>query len=351
MRINFKNLGQAELYLKTCRQTLTKYLVDKTNVRIPTQRVRNAFCQGFGYSSYDELKRLLSVPPREFNKTPSEEDFIGTFIKAFTLAFDVAAECGWKRKEGDQLIVPTLARSTVSLLNQRGSASELYTRSDAENVEELSDSGRANLNISDEVEDKDEFYRAQINSMVAGRRALATFFSDAPKAAAIEHFNIVINAYPDNLLARAMRAECRVFEIIDLEEAVTDCRHILGQQPDRHRILFVLGRALILLKRYDEAIGPLERARKLSSDDTATLCNLALAYGAGPKDYKRGLRHARRAARLEPENTKAHFMILTLLKNAGEEEKLSRYSLYLNDHHPQVFMELLYLDKGPGQLS
>jgi len=60
MRILFRNIGQAEFYLKVSKRTLANNLIVPDGGRLPTQRVRNALCKGLGYSSYDDLKLIMS---------------------------------------------------------------------------------------------------------------------------------------------------------------------------------------------------------------------------------------------------------------------------------------------------
>lgn len=136
MRIHFKNLGQANLCLKTCKRKLTDYLERSGEVRLPSQRVRNAFCQGFGYSSFDELTRVLSNTAREFKPLPSEEDFLGCFTKGFSLAFEVVADYEPARKLVYQYMAPVLAHEAVEELKREGSAEELFTQSPGERAGE-----------------------------------------------------------------------------------------------------------------------------------------------------------------------------------------------------------------------
>jgi len=60
VRILFRNLGQAEFFLKTSKKALANNLIAPDGGRLPTQRVRNALCKGLEYSSYDELKLIMS---------------------------------------------------------------------------------------------------------------------------------------------------------------------------------------------------------------------------------------------------------------------------------------------------
>ena len=99
MRIPFNNLGHAEFYLKACKETLAKSLIAPDGGRLPTQRIRNAFCKGLGYSSFDELKITMSRR-REFdNSSPPLHDLHEAFAKGFSLALAVAEEYGFRLPE------------------------------------------------------------------------------------------------------------------------------------------------------------------------------------------------------------------------------------------------------------
>lgn len=82
MRILFRNLGQAEFYLKACKKTLANNLIAPDGGRLPTQRVRNALCKGLGYSSYDELKITMSRRRECDNSFPLPDDLHGAFSKS-----------------------------------------------------------------------------------------------------------------------------------------------------------------------------------------------------------------------------------------------------------------------------
>lgn len=127
MRIHFKNLGHAERYLKTCKRKLIEHLNPSENARIPSQRVRNAFCRGFGYRAYDELKQVLSFSSRELKPLPSEEDLLGAITKGFSLAFQTLSEYGPYWPTVDESIPRTLARAVVDEPHPEASVREQVT--------------------------------------------------------------------------------------------------------------------------------------------------------------------------------------------------------------------------------
>jgi tetratricopeptide (TPR) repeat protein len=145
MRIPFKNLGQAELFLKTCSAHLDQLIQTVGTFRLPTQRVRNAFCRGYGYSSYDELKHELSTGGRDKRAIPSEKEFTEVFIKAFRLAIQVAEQACVGEDVGLQAMAPMLARDVVEELIITGSARELYEQGPREVAAERTDRGWALL--------------------------------------------------------------------------------------------------------------------------------------------------------------------------------------------------------------
>lgn len=99
MRIPFSNLGQAEYYLKACKKLLANSLIAPDGGRLPTQRIRNAFCKGLGYNSYDELKITMSRRHESDTSSPPLDDLQKAFAKGFSLALAVADEYGFRLPE------------------------------------------------------------------------------------------------------------------------------------------------------------------------------------------------------------------------------------------------------------
>jgi tetratricopeptide (TPR) repeat protein len=145
MRIPFKNIAHAKLYLKTCNNFLTDHLQRGNKLsdegRLPSQRIRNAFCRGFGYNSYEELTSILTHSSRELRPVPSEKDFLDTFVKGFSLAFEVVEECGLPLEGIDYFMPGLLAQQASNELMNNGSADGLFEHSSSELAEDLMDSG------------------------------------------------------------------------------------------------------------------------------------------------------------------------------------------------------------------
>lgn len=99
MRILFRNLGQAEFYLKASKKILANNLIAPEGGRLPTQRIRNALCKGIGYSSYDELKLVISRRQEGYHYLPVPDDLHQGFSKGFSLALAIAEEYGFRLPE------------------------------------------------------------------------------------------------------------------------------------------------------------------------------------------------------------------------------------------------------------
>ena len=93
MRIHFLNRGHAERCLKNCRFNLETTLSVSGDYRLPIQRLRNAFCQGLGYGSYDELGRVLASHPTTVMASPAPALQVA-LIKSFKLGLDLALTSG-----------------------------------------------------------------------------------------------------------------------------------------------------------------------------------------------------------------------------------------------------------------
>jgi hypothetical protein len=109
MRIHFKNLGQAEFYLKKGKRTLANNLIAPSGGRLPMQRVRNALCRGVEYSSYDELRLIMSRRHEYDNSIPPPDDLHSAFSKGFSLALAVAEEYGFRLPEPADTLALRLA--------------------------------------------------------------------------------------------------------------------------------------------------------------------------------------------------------------------------------------------------
>ena len=109
MRILFKHQGQADRFLKASKKTLANNLIAPEGGRLPTQRVRNALCKGLGYSSYDELKRIMSRWREYETSVPTPDELHRAFSKGFSLAFVIAEEYGFRFPEPADTLAPRLA--------------------------------------------------------------------------------------------------------------------------------------------------------------------------------------------------------------------------------------------------
>jgi hypothetical protein len=99
MRIHFNNLGHAKLYLKAGKRLLDENLISPEGGRLPTQRLRNAFCKGWGYSSYNELELIMRAPREYDNSLLTPDDLRWAFYKGFSLALIIAEEYEFRLPE------------------------------------------------------------------------------------------------------------------------------------------------------------------------------------------------------------------------------------------------------------
>ena len=109
MRILFRHQGQANRFLKVSKKTLENNLIAPEGGRLPTQRVRNALCKGLGYSSYEELKLIMSQRREYDNSPPSLDDLHRAFSKGFSLALAIAEEFRFRLPEPADTLPPQLA--------------------------------------------------------------------------------------------------------------------------------------------------------------------------------------------------------------------------------------------------
>ncbi len=95
MRIAFANLGHAQRYLNTCKHLLEFEPHTAEFDSFPTQRVRNELCRGFGYNSFDELKRDLVSQLNHRTVVSSKEGIEAALVEGLGRALDVMDECGF----------------------------------------------------------------------------------------------------------------------------------------------------------------------------------------------------------------------------------------------------------------
>lgn len=115
MRVPFKSQGQADRYLKTCEKLLSDFLTPpaQEGARLPSQKLRNALCRGFGYGSYYELKRSLAVEATRPIGAFTRDDLIVELEKSFTSALPVGLEYGFTSSVATHTLVQRLARRAL----------------------------------------------------------------------------------------------------------------------------------------------------------------------------------------------------------------------------------------------
>lgn len=113
MRIFFNHLDHAEHYLKASKRILIENVIAPDGGRLPTQRLRNAFCRGWGYSSYDELKLIMRGRRAYECFFPDSDDLHWAFYKGFSLALSMAEEYGFRLQEPAEKLAVRLAIETL----------------------------------------------------------------------------------------------------------------------------------------------------------------------------------------------------------------------------------------------
>lgn len=113
MRVDFKHPGQARRFLKLCKQILEDGLTAPDGERLPTQRVRNAFCWGIGYKNYDELMLTMERRDRIYTHPPAEDDLLVAVTEGFSLAFAVAEGYRFSLPEPADTLAPRFAEEFV----------------------------------------------------------------------------------------------------------------------------------------------------------------------------------------------------------------------------------------------
>lgn len=116
MRIQFANLGHAHRCLKICKQLLQDELPDSRSHRLSSNRVRDAFCLGFGYGSYTELANVLASHPL-YEPPKYRHDFFEALEKGFRCALRIAHDAGFRFSEAADSIARRLTSDCVHLLD------------------------------------------------------------------------------------------------------------------------------------------------------------------------------------------------------------------------------------------
>lgn len=101
MRVDFKTLSHAERCLSIIKDNLAHSLRELENIKLPVQRIRNAFCVGLGYSSYSELQKLLGADSRPAYVEPDGSILLQALQKGFQLVIPILEELGVQISEHD----------------------------------------------------------------------------------------------------------------------------------------------------------------------------------------------------------------------------------------------------------
>jgi hypothetical protein len=119
MRIYFKTHSRADRYLSRCKKTILEYMPEVDRDKYRTQRTRNAFCSGLGYTSYDDLRKTISQNLEAARDLPDVESVREATIMGFTQAIRIIQPVCSIPLDSPQL-PSQLAEAVVSFLSERG---------------------------------------------------------------------------------------------------------------------------------------------------------------------------------------------------------------------------------------
>jgi hypothetical protein len=121
MRIYFNTLSRADRYLSCCKSTLLDYVPDIPKVNFPSARVRNAFCFGLGYTSYDDLRTTVLQNLAAAKDIPTVDSVREAAIVGFNKALQVIDHGTEGASPSRSPQLPTqLAEVVINFLSQRG---------------------------------------------------------------------------------------------------------------------------------------------------------------------------------------------------------------------------------------
>ena len=119
VRIDIRHASHAKAYGKLGKQLILKHLNAPTDSHLPTQVTRNAICQGFGYSSYNQVVYISSNPNRALPAEPSDEQLFTAFTRGFGLALEVARRYGFTSQTSPKALIQQLALEAIEIIRAR----------------------------------------------------------------------------------------------------------------------------------------------------------------------------------------------------------------------------------------
>jgi hypothetical protein len=119
MRLEFRHPGHAKRWFKISKLVLASTVSGPADSILPTQRIRNAMCRGFGYSSFNELEYLFKKRGRGDIRLPSNDEILHAFSVGFFLALNEARCLGFWHELDEKTLAAQLAAEAVQLVNER----------------------------------------------------------------------------------------------------------------------------------------------------------------------------------------------------------------------------------------
>src|SRR5437879_2375540 len=115
MRIHFLHRGHAERCLKNCLFILRIELSKYPKLRVAAHHLRNAFCRGLGYSSYEELVRFLSLHPTTDSAT-NPDALLEALTKGFRLSLELVKTSEFRLSVDMERLAVQLAKKAFLML-------------------------------------------------------------------------------------------------------------------------------------------------------------------------------------------------------------------------------------------
>jgi len=183
------------------------------------------------------------------------------------------------------------------------------------------------------MENTDKFFKTGVEQ-----------FFNGDYSGAIRNLSSYVKYHPQHLDAHKLLAECYLLtEHPEAAHAAVEPFYKHYQKDDR--LNFLVGRSLVLLNRYDEAITPLETALRFKPDNAVARLNLALALGASGA-VTQSLEHIYKVLDDDPADLQAHITLLVVLRGNGREDDAKKHIVTLMDTQPAIANKLKSLGLG-----
>jgi hypothetical protein len=101
------------------KQVLASAITGPEGLRLPTQRIRNSMCRGFGYSSFSELEFVSNQKQTGEFIESSADQLLHALSSGFHRALNEGRDLGFHYNPNEEQLAAQLAQRTVELFNER----------------------------------------------------------------------------------------------------------------------------------------------------------------------------------------------------------------------------------------